>query len=91
MKIKEITVSHTRQVTSFHPYNISMTATIKEDEDVSLAENTVHELILRILYKDRPIERDSLIKQLCHSTPPPIVNKPSETKHDAFEEDANFV
>ncbi len=67
MKIKSITYSMTRQVTNFHPASFEISADVLEGENEQEVARELQRLTIRILYKDRPIERDSLIKQLCDS------------------------
>ncbi len=86
MKIRTITYSQTRQIKDYHPANFSLSCDITDDEDAMEAGRALQELTIRILYKDRPIERDSLIKQLCHSDAKSEIKKPAkqEPEDDSF-------
>ncbi len=73
MKITTIKYSMTRQITAFHPANFEIEANITEDEDPAECARALQELVIRILYKDKALERDSLIKQLCNSDKPDVI------------------
>ncbi len=71
----------TRQIQQFHPANFEISADITEGENEQEAANELRRLVIRVLYKDKPIERDSLIKQLCDSITKPELKK-SPTNYD---------
>ncbi len=68
MIIKEITCSHTRQVTQFNPVMFSITAQINENDDPEIAAKDLQRLVLRVVYKDDVKQRDHLINTLAPET-----------------------
>lgn len=84
MKITTVTIQHTRQVRQYEPVVVSMTAEIKEGEDVMTASKAVQELVLRVAYKDDPKQRDFLIQSLVHA------NKGDGATHSQGGKNINF-
>lgn len=66
MKIKTITVEHTRQVTQFNPVRFAITADITEGEDAEVAAKELQRLVLMVTYKDDVKQRDHLINSLVY-------------------------
>lgn len=69
MKIITIKCEHTRQVIAFNPVRFEIGATLTDGEDPIRAAKELQRLVLQITYKDRPIERDSLIRKLVDCEP----------------------
>lgn len=78
MKPISITIQHTRQVRQYEPVVVSISADLKNGEDVEQASIELQTLVLRIIYKDQPKERDMLIEKLCNSADNRIVVKNDE-------------
>lgn len=78
MKIKSIEYSMTRQVTNFHPASYTISADLSDGDDLQKCCKELQEMTIRVLYKDSPVMRDSLIKQLC-GTENVTINKKNTT------------
>jgi len=66
MTPKTITIQHTRQVRQFEPVVVSISADLDSNEDVDQAARELQMLVIMIAWKDKPVERDMLIKALIN-------------------------
>lgn len=64
MKLTSITIQHTRQVRQYEPLVVSISADLDSNEDIMEASKELQRLVLMVAYKDKPVERDMLIKAL---------------------------
>ena len=88
MKITEIIVTQKRQVRPYEPVTYQIKAHIEDHEDPELASKHLHALTIRILYRDKPQERDSLIKALVGEqyVPDSVPPTPPEVNHEDLTE-----
>ncbi len=87
MKITKVTYHMVRQLRQYEPASFTLEAEVFDGEDPSVAALALQELTIRLLFKDSPQMRDSLLKQLCD---PFRAKEPKEDKIQPFETPPQF-